>query len=92
MNLTISIEEIKKALVEGLENEQHSSFDLDDTYRIYCYIEDSNGFWDTYIHVSIDNNITKEIDIFEDNCDMCDQVMFEETIDKLLDKFENKNG
>ena len=83
-------EVIKKTLVEGFENKRHSSFDLDDTYRIYCYIEDSNGFWDTYIHMAIDNNITKKIDLLEDDCDMCDQVMFEEKIDKLLDRYEKE--
>ena len=83
-------EMIKKTLVKGFESERQSSFDLDDTYRIYCYIEDSNGFWDTYIHMAIDNNITKKIDLLEDDCDMCDQVMFEEKIDKLLDRYEKE--
>lgn len=81
---------IKQTLVEGFENGTRSSFDLDDEYRIFCYVEDSNGFWDTYIHMAIDNNITRQIDIFSDDCDMCDQVMFEETIDRLLDLYEEK--
>lgn len=81
---------IKQTLVNGLQHRTHSYFDLDDGFRIYCYVEDSLGFWETYIHVSIDNNITRQIDIFSDDCDMCDQVMFEETIDRLLDRYETE--
>ena len=34
--------------------------------------------------------ITKKIDLLEDDCDMCDQVMFEEKIDKLLNRYEKE--
>ena len=80
--------EIKKTLADGFETGNQSYFDLDDTYRIYCYVDDNNGFWDTCIHMAIDNNFTREIDLFETYCDMCDKAMFEENIDWLLNKYE----
>lgn len=77
-------------MLKDLKKQNKAIFDLDDTYSIYCYVDDSNGFWDTYIHMAIDNRITKKIDLLKDDCDMCDQVMFEEKIDKLLDRYEKE--
>lgn len=82
-------QKIKRELVEGFENNRAFCFcDLDDTYRIYCYIEDKNGFWNTWIHMAIDNNVTKEINLYEVHSDMHDQAMFEKRIGELLDYYE----
>lgn len=83
-------EKIKNTLIKGLENNRHSTVDLDNQYRIYCFIEDSLGFWNTYIHLAIDNNVTRQIDIVATDCDMCDLEMFKEEIDWLLDYYEFK--
>lgn len=83
-------QKVKRKLVKDFENHRAFCFyDLDDTYRIYCYIEDSDGFWNTRIHMAIDNRETKETDLYVVTCNMFDQEMFEKRIDDLIDYYEN---
>ena len=61
----------------------------------YNSFVDKNKYVDVYLYylekdTDINFKTDKKIDIFETDCDMCNQEMFEKQIDVLLDKYENE--
>lgn len=83
-------ESIKEQLVDGLNKWKYSMVNISDRYRLYCYINENNGFWNTHIHLGIDDMEKNQLNVIESTCDMCNLEMFQKRIDEIMDKFEEK--
>lgn len=69
-------ESIKEQLIDGLNKWKYSMVNISDRYRLYCYINESSGFWTTHIHLGIDDMEKKQLNVIESTCDMCNLEMF----------------